>query len=190
MLSYKTIFIFIVKCLAIYFVLVLALAPTLKLEESFAKVICKTGNIVLRNTSWKSKAPGNEQAMLVHMKRNIDGESGTANMPIYHFKKPMLYCFLLLLSLLLAMPYLGKKWWRTLGLGMMGMWIYIIIILKLYTIYGVNEIKTGVLVSDSLFGQIFNNTVGHMTIVPLFIWALVSFRRSDLQQSLTLKTKS
>ncbi len=183
MLSNKTILLFVVKCLAIYLLLVVVATPALKLESACSTIVCATGNLLYPNTKW---TPGvNEKTggslVKLNLKTTMNGKQVSRTGTLDKMKNWVLMPFLLLVALLLALPFGWKRLLKTFLLGVLGMWIYLAIFLKWSISYG-HALAAGVAPEDTLFGEVFNSNVGHLTIIPVLIWAIVAFRQADWKE--------
>ncbi len=178
----KSIILFVVKCLSIYILLVTIATPLLKLERPCSEIVCATGNLFFPKTQWKhvvDKKDGSSSVQLA-LTAQMNGKNVSRVGTLDNMKNWVLMPFLLLVALLLALPFNWKRMLTTFALGMLGMWIYVIILLKWSINFG-HALAAGISPEDTLFGEVFNTNVGHLTIIPLVIWAIVSFRRSDWQ---------
>jgi len=190
MLSHKTIFIFATKCLMIYFILVFVATPLFKLEYGCNAVICTTGNTFYPKTKWTNTIEGDKSTVQFAVTAYTNGKRLTSTGTLHETRIRILLPFLFLLSLLIPLPFTWKRWFKTLSFGILGMWIYLVIFLKGMVHYGYATGIAKIPPDDLLFQKLFNTNIGYLTIIPIFIWALVSFRRSDLKQLNIRKLKS
>lgn len=181
MLTKKTILLFFLKCLTIYLVLVFVAIPVLKLEKVTATVICATGNTFLSNTKWRTINKGEESSTVANIMTTIKGRKISFDSEMKTVEEAWLFSFLFLISLLLALPFNWKRLSVSLLIGILAMWIYLVFFLKWSVNYAC-EVVAGGQPDETLAGGVFSENIGYLTIIPVFIWVLVAFRRSDWKQ--------
>ncbi len=180
MLTKKTILLFFAKCLILYLLLAFVAIPALKLERGASAVIAATGNALFSNTKWKTVTEGSKHTTVANIMTTLKGKRISFDSEMKTVEEAWLFSFLFMVSLILALPFHWKRVLVSLLLGILGMWIYLAFFIKWSIKYACDVVagQSG----DNLMSGVLAENIGYLTIVPVFIWVLVAFRRSDWRQ--------